>query len=83
MMAKFLALTSVSMTFSIYSTVRNLGSPVIGQCTSSVRCVIFSSRIFSVSRTINAPGRDLTAIRGNTRDLNIKEKKRKKGEIFS
>lgn len=59
-------LTSVSMTFSTTSTVRKWGTPVMGHGTSSVRNVTFSSTIFSVSRTINAPALDLTAIRGNT-----------------
>lgn len=59
-------LTSVSMIFSMYSTVRNWGRPVMGQGTSSVRRTIFSSSIFSRSRITTAPSLDLMAIFGNT-----------------
>lgn len=58
--------TSFSMIFSTTWTVRNWGTPVTGHGTSSVRVVILSPTTFSVSRTINAPGLDLTAIRGKT-----------------
>lgn len=54
------------MIFSTTSTVRKCGIPVIGHGISSVRKVTFSSTIFSVSRTTNAPGLDLTAMRGKT-----------------
>lgn len=59
-------LTSVSMIFSIYSTVRNWGWPVTGHGTSSVRRTIFSSRIFSRSRITMGPSLDLIAIFGKT-----------------
>lgn len=58
--------TSVSMSFSTTSTVRNVVTPVTGHGTSSVRVVIFSPSTFSVSRTINVPGFVLIAIRGKT-----------------
>lgn len=54
------------MVFSTTWTVRNWGTPVTGHGTSSVRVVTFSPTTFSVSRTNNAPGLDLTAIRGKT-----------------
>lgn len=59
--------TSVSMSFSTSWTVRKCGTPVTGHGTSSVRVVIFSPRIVSVSRTINAPAFVLIAMRGKTR----------------
>lgn len=58
------------MIFSTTSIVRKWGRPVIGHGTSSVLRVTFSSTIFSVSRTTNVPGLDLTAIRGNIGCLN-------------
>lgn len=54
------------MIFSTTWTVRKCGFPVTGHGTSSVRNVTFSSKTFSVSRIINAPGLDLMAMRGNT-----------------
>lgn len=60
--------TSVSMTFSTYSTVKSCVRPVTGSDISSTfRRITFSSTTFSFSRTtIRLPGRDLTAIRGKT-----------------
>lgn len=57
--------TSFSITFSMYSTVRTLVSPVAGHTYSSVRSVILSSNNFSFSLTASiGPGFVRNAIRG-------------------
>lgn len=61
--------TSLSMIFSTYSKVWMIGSPVVGSGTSSVRWIIFSSIIVSLSLTVTCPGRNFIAIRGNFKRL--------------
>lgn len=63
------SLTSLSMTFSTYSNVCIVGSPVVGSGTSSVRWIIFSSSTVSFSLTVSWPGRSFIAIRGNFKRL--------------
>lgn len=65
--------TSFSITFSMYSTVRTLVSPVAGQTYSSVRSVIRSSNNFSFSFTASiGPGFVRNAIRGRGHFYNSK-----------
>lgn len=64
--------TSFSMTFSMYSTVRTLVSPVAGHTYSSVRRVMRSSNNFSFSLTASIwPGFVRNAIRGRGHFYNL------------